>query len=232
MKKIILSLAVLLSMFGATNANAAMLNFDDITTDQWIETVPDGYGSYTGFGGFTWGNKANTPAYLNNVIIFDKVAPYGFTSIQYGAVSGNYAAVNNYGTPYLIKSATAGQTFTFNSAYFTTIDGAYSYPDEKDNVNSETVTVEGYLNGFLVASDNLTIFSNKATLFKGYDNFQNINELRLIGSEPTMFNSNFWMDNFSYNNEVETEVPAPEPASLILGAISLSSVLGFRKNRK
>jgi hypothetical protein len=97
-----LSVLVLSSVVVAASldvkANATVLTFDDIDTDN-LGAVSNGY------GGLTWNNMN----YIKNTHI--PTAGYGI-----GTISGSYTAFNGFGAPAYVSSSS---TFNFKSAYLT-----------------------------------------------------------------------------------------------------------------
>jgi hypothetical protein len=84
----------------STSANAAVLGFDDLTSDVTdAVAIPDGY------GGLNWDNF--------NVIHEDFYTTSGYGN---GTVSESYVAYNAYANPAWVTSDT---TFDFNGAYLT-----------------------------------------------------------------------------------------------------------------
>ncbi|MEN6427143.1 MAG: hypothetical protein ABFE13_17450 [Phycisphaerales bacterium] len=99
MSRFVCVMLVLVSLLGVcTSANAAVLGFDDVTTDEWAE-VPDGY------GGLNW----------DQVYTLRKDFHPG-SGYEYGTVSDSYVAYNYNANP---AWATSDTTFDFNGAYLT-----------------------------------------------------------------------------------------------------------------
>jgi hypothetical protein len=84
------------------NAGAIVLDFDDITTADWV-TIPDGY------GGFDW---------VNSEVVIEGFAGYYTQS----AVSGNYAFDNASGNASEVSISSG--TFDFLGAWFTPANGS------------------------------------------------------------------------------------------------------------
>jgi len=234
MKKIILTLAVFLTVFSATTAsNAAILKFDDVTTDSFLG-IPNGYGNYTGFSGFDWGNGVPVPYGQEKSVVMH----YTMAMIPPVAImSGQYAGVINMGNSLIIKPMDSSETFTFNSTYFTAINGAYSSPDEQFNENLITLNLKAYnLLDEKVFEDSIQVSNKYHTLYKGLNNYKDIARLELVGLNPTMINPQVFFDDFTYNEAYVpenngNEAPAPEPSSLILGLMGISSLVASRKNK-
>ena len=91
--------ALVLSLALASNANALLMNFDDISTSITFDYMPTSYNGYT-WDNFGIANGNNIPN----------------TGYQVGIVSQANVAFNNYGNPaYISKS----NFFNLNSGYFT-----------------------------------------------------------------------------------------------------------------
>jgi hypothetical protein len=226
MKKLLLTLLTAVALIATNSANAAVLNFDDITTD-WYSGISNGYGSHTGFDGFDWGGTH--PEYGYDMSIVMKASPLSTALPAAAIVSGEYAANNNDGSPLTLKAVNQSQTFTFNSAYFTATMGSYSNPADRYKENLQTFILKAYgLKGETIFEDSITLSSLHTTFYEGKDNYQNIASLVMYSRDATMGNNNFWMDNFTYN---EIPTPAPEPSSMILGLMGLGSMLGLRRRK-
>jgi hypothetical protein len=92
--------ALVLSLALASNANALLMNFDDISTSFRFDYMPTSYNNYT------WNNFGITNGNNDNAN----------TGYQVGIVSQANVAFNNYGNPaYISKS----NFFNLNSGYFT-----------------------------------------------------------------------------------------------------------------
>lgn len=102
--------------------------------------------------------------------------------------------------------------FNFDQAYF-----AAWQP------SSFNLLISGYKNGGLVHSQtiNLSGTYNNPALYT-FSQFNNIDTL--VFGTPTSAGQWFAMDNFQYS-------PAPEPASAVMGLLSLAGVLGFKKRK-
>jgi len=99
MSKFVYVMLAMVSLLGVcTSANAAVLGFDDITTEGMAE-VPDGY------GGLNWDQMYTLHK--------DYHAGSGY---EYGTVSDSYVAYNGGAYPAWVTSDT---TFDFNGAYLT-----------------------------------------------------------------------------------------------------------------
>ena len=122
------------------------------------------------------------------------------TGYERGVVSGDYAAFNGFGddASMLLSSDTE---FDFNGAYFT---GA---------LRNVAVTISGFRNGAVVYQETIGASNDVATWFDL--NMLNIDQLSFSSK-----NSQFVMDNFTYNRT--TSVPEPGTLSLLLvGSLAL-----------
>ncbi|MHC5934852.1 PEP-CTERM sorting domain-containing protein [Nostoc sp.] len=187
-------------------AQATVLTFDDLTPIQnpdifFFGSIPNGY------GGFDWDNFET-----NNVSNPD---PNHLTGYDYGRVSGDYVAFNEFGNPALIS----GSVFDFNSAYLT---AAWN--------NGLSVTVQGLKSGATLYSKTVVVDTTQPTLVN-FDYF-GIDQLRFTsfgGVEPDYLSgrgTQFVLDNFTFN-EKATSVPEPTflPALLSIATLSAGSVL-------
>lgn len=215
LKKLVIAAGAALVM--TNGAQAAVLTFDDYTTD-FKKTL-------TTYGGFTWTSTGIIEATAYNAHY--EVSDSGYDN---GVVSTDYVAYNQFAG---IASAADG-LFDFVGANFT---AAWR--------NDLQLTVTGYLNGLLIDTRTVTLQSEGADAAQWIAfNFNGIDKLEFnssggtintnfvyTGSDstmaPSMTGSHFVMDNFTYTS------PAPEPSSMVLGLMGLGSALGFRrKNAK
>ncbi len=208
MKKTITFLfAISLTLCIFNSVEAAVLNFDDITTEEYFH--------FTNYGGFTWDAKfavASDSFY----------ATYGNT---YGSPSGEYAASNDGA---LSVSVTSPTDFNFCGAYFTgwAVDDEYWEQDEESTATS--ITVIGYNNSTFVGSETMSLSTNQydwlATNFVGVDEIV----FQTSGTPP---DEPYWlMDNFTYNEPCTK--PIPEPASILLLGLGSLGILGLRRYKK
>ena len=94
--KYLMAAVTILTM--ATEINADVLSFDDVTTSTIGDSIPSGY------GGFDWSNMS--------VLHKDLHAGSGYEN---GTVSGDYVAFNNDGT----AASVSDGNFSFTGAYLT-----------------------------------------------------------------------------------------------------------------
>ena len=169
MKKTTLIIAFIILMAIATAANAVVLTFDDITTEQWL-LIPDGY------GGLNWDDFGTVHRSMHPGSGYDN-----------GIVSGDYCAYN-YGANI---ATTSDGAFNFVGAYLTAawnIDLNITVKGLKNNsvVYNETIQVDPYDSTWFEFNyydvDELTFESY------GGSNAQ-------LGGAGEMFA----MDNFTYN---------------------------------
>jgi len=108
MKRLTYSAVIITCLAGMCNpVNANVLTFDDVSTTDYHEPIPDGY------GGFNWNN-------FN--VIYGPTFPT--TAYDWGRVSGDYTAFNGYGDPAGITLSLG--TFDFNGVYLSNKDVASS----------------------------------------------------------------------------------------------------------
>jgi len=218
-KKLALAVATSAAFIMSSGAQAAVLTFDDINVSG------SNYVNLANYGGLNWMNTAvlNAEEYTPNS---------GYNNAN---VSGNNVAFNTYA-----EQATASYDISSNSLF--NFVGANFTAAWRDNLN---LTVAGYLNGVQRYTQTVTIQSDTAPNHIGSAaerytfNFDGIDELRLMATggtqnvdafgaaDPTkgIGGAHFAMDNFEYT-------PAPEPSTMVMGLMGLSSILGLRRNKK
>ena len=191
MIKLLTGLAMVLLIIDiAGSAQAAVLTFDDIPGVE-----QNSYGEIGSYGGFDF--SSDTGMSMDWIDTVD-------SRWNYGAVSGDFTMLNNYGGNAIIKSST-NQNFTF--------DGLYA---RIWSSGSRSVSIEGYKDGRLVYShDDLTLDTNW-NYFTGSSFY--INELRLN------FSNYFFVDNLSINQ-------TPIPSTMLLLYTGLV-ILAGSKNRR
>ena len=140
----------------------------------------------------------------DNMYIINKNA-HPDSGYDHGTVSLQNTAFNGFGSP---SSMFSSQAFDFNGAYFT---AAWE--------NGLHINLVGLLNG--VEKYSTQLIANTAGPVWYTANFQGIDTLAFSTNE----NSHFAMDNFTYNE------PVPEPSSMVLGLMGISSLLGLRKKK-
>ena len=134
MKKLFsLVCGILLIFAGSGIAGALVLDFDDITIENYAEI-------FDGYGGFNWDNFY--------VVHRDHLPGTGYS---FGNVSPFYSAYN-YQALEIAVARTDGSIFTFNGAWATS---AWSDNNE--------LTVKGYLNNALVNEMTIPIYTQSRT---------------------------------------------------------------------
>lgn len=173
----------------ASSVSATVITFDDhpnVAQNSW-----GAIGTYDGFT-FKGGN--------DRLDWIDTVGSYW----NYGAVSGDFTMLNNYGGTGVITAAN-GSDFTFDGLWAETWGRA----------SARNAYIEGYNNGALVWVS--TIVLNPT--FSYFDGMSGgIDELRLN------FGNFFLVDNLALN-----ESQVPEPASLSLFGLALAGLVVARR---
>lgn len=144
-----------------------------------------------------------------SVALIDKDYVHG-SGYERGVVSYENALFNGSSDDISISRNT---DFVFNGAYFTSA-----------LLDANQITVSAYNNNSFVGSKTFDIF-NLAPQYISFD-FGAVD--RLDFSSGVIQRHQFVMDNFIYDEAP----PAPEPSSMILGLMSISSLLGLRKKQK
>lgn len=179
----------------ASNAQAVVVNFDDLNTKGFI---PNSY------NGLTWNNM-----YQVDGLAYNGGVKNGYTA---GTVSKRHVALNAYGSPATIGSSS---DFVLNSLYLTAAwndDLIVSIKAFHDGTLNHAVTVilsaispkRFTLNWKDV--DSIVLTSSGGTLHKGYDGE----------------GEHFVLDNLAFNEPIS---PVPTPASLPLLAMGLAGLL-------
>lgn len=201
MKKGSVFLCVLLLLFVVVgNADAALLNFDDITTE-YDATVQE-------YGGFSWINMN----VLHKDYFKDK---FNINSgFENGVVSEEYVAVNNYARTAAVVSE--GAKFDFKGTFLT---AAWN--------NGLNITVVARLDGMEKYNETVTVDADCSTWFDF--NFLGINELEFsslggTNAELGWRGQHFVMDDFTFTEFAQIPIPSP----LILLSSGLIVIAGFR----
>jgi hypothetical protein len=196
LRKTLAALAVA-AAFGP--AQAALLTFDDVPGG----STQNNYGVMPSYMGFTFGCAAPCARGLDWI---DTVG----SSWNYGAVSGEFALLNNAGGDGIVRAAD-GSDFSFDGLWSRTWD-AYNSP--------RTVSIVGLNNG-------QTVWTVTGTLSTAWSFFGGatgaIDELRLnLGSY-------FLVDNLALNERGQA---VPEPTSLLLAGLGLAALGASRRTRR
>ncbi len=194
--------SVLVAGWG-TQANAAVLTFDDISSKA-SGIIPNEY------GGLSWSNFGymKTDLYKNN-----KESGY-----KNSAMSGNYVAYNKNAT--IKSSTTQSGTWDFSGAYLT---AAW-----RDGLK---ILVEGLLNGETKYSQVVTVDTKSSQYFDF--NYAGVDTVRFASWGGTPIGkknggTHFAMENFTYN----AGKSVPEPSGLLLMGAGLGALAWTRRKRQ
>lgn len=202
MKKGSVFLCVIFLLFVVVvGADAALLNFDDITTE-YDATVQE-------YGGFNWIN-INV---LHKDYFKDKFSIN--SGFENGVASGEYVAVNNYARTATVASE--GAQFDFEGTYLT---AAWN--------NGLNITVVAKLDGIEKYNQTVIVDADCKTWFD-FD-FSGINELMFsssggINAELGWKGQHFVMDDFTFTEFAQI----PVPSTLLLFSSGLIGIAGFRR---
>lgn len=193
-----LTAALLCACACAGTANASVLTFDDIPG-----AAQNRNGAIGTYAGYVFGSTGD----LNQMDWIDTVTTNEF--YNRGAVSGDFTMLNNYGGAAVIRKA-GGGAFTFGGLW------AENWLDW----DSSTGSLQGYLDGQLVWSSDVTLGGEAFTYFAG--TAANIDELRLD------FGGLFLVDNLELN---DAAAAVPLPATPALMGIGLAGLSLLRRRR-
>lgn len=179
MKNFVFSIAALCAILTANIASAGLLTYDDIGVPGYV------FPNYTQTGFVEQGFD-----FSNNMDVVDISPTSPLWSDAGPAVSGDFAALNDWGGPAVVTRA--GGTFSFESTYL------------KSWYNTNiTGSIEGYLDNVLVGTANFSLNGWANVLA----NFGKVDKVVITSN-----------DLFLLDNTVATAIsPAvPEPSSLVL----------------
>jgi hypothetical protein len=211
MKRFIISLAASILVFGASLASQAItlngetINFDDFNLPGSAALIPSGY------HGFNW----------NNFIIY-QVPAGAIGGYGTGLLSPNNEIYSITVTDQTITRANVGEEFSFTEIWATAA---------MNNTNLD-LYIEGRKNGQFVISDLISLNTSGPT-YMNYAGtaFEDIDELYFEGQVNGMgYIDNPTADIFQY--QFVLDAPTPEPSSMLLGFLGLSSLVGFRRKQK
>ena len=185
------ALAALLSMFGAA-ANATVLTFDDIPGQ-----FQNGVGLVNNYQGFTF----NQTLYSIDVV---------GSSWDFGAHSGEYALLNNYGGTGIVAKAD-GSDFSFDGLWAKT----WAFGATRSG------TIRGYKDNALVWSTTLDINGTTYTNFGAQSG--------MIDALHMDLGNYFLVDDLALDQPAQNEVP--EPASLALFGLAFAGLAAARSKQ-
>ena len=197
-------LLVVAAFVSSTSVNAAVIEFDDITT-RATATIADGY------DGFNWDGinvGGGTPPWWPG------------SGFENGRVSGEYVAWQSGGIQSAI-TLSGGGVFDFNGAYFTS---AWN--------TGLNITVDGLFNNSVIYSSISSFNTDGPTWFNL--NFSGIDTLLISASGGVSAGlgggGEFWvMDNFTYNEAISS---VPVPAAAWLFGSGLIGLVGIARRKK
>ena len=198
-------LTYLLTGILASGAQAAVINFDDLTN---LAPIPSGY------GGINWDSNAYA---LDDA----EFANSFFNS--YGSPSGEFAAYNGFGVPSITISSPVA--FDFNGASFTGLATRNSFV----SFTATDVTVLGYNGATLVGSVSMALSANSYQWLQA--DLLGITSLVITNSNTNAGVRGRWwlMDDFTYNQTPVNAVPVPAAAWLFGSALVGMARFGKRK---
>jgi len=207
MKRILL--VAIATAFSTCSAHAGFLHFDDLAGGS-------GSTSFTSYGGFTWSSTGGSPDWYT----LDDTAYTTTWNNNYTAPTASNAVFNGFGRTGI--SSTTGSDFDFNGAYFT----SWVDSDTYQSYSSRTITVEGWDDGVMVATQTMALSNTAYTWFAASASFSSIDAL--VFKNDTGQDNRWWlMDNFTYNMN-----PVPEPASLALWGLGALGACVYTRRRR
>lgn len=186
---------VLLGLSLSFVANAAVLDFEDVTT---------GNSSYLpeNFAGFNWG-------YQQYGVIVDNDPDYSYQTTfgnSYGSPSGEYALYNGDGEN---KDVFFSESIDFHGAYFTT----WAKNDAFGEGSSTSITIHGFNSGTLVHTISMDLSSTSYEWLQA--DFVGVDQLQF---QTSGFEEWWLMDDFTYDIN-SSAVPIPAAAWLFGSAL-------------
>ncbi|MEW6267231.1 MAG: VPLPA-CTERM sorting domain-containing protein [Thermodesulfobacteriota bacterium] len=176
-KILVLGLALLMTLGLAGFAGAAVIDFDDLVSEN---QVPSNY------QGFNWSESW---------YVYDDTSYMYYYGNTYGSTSGENAVFNGGG---VMVSTVSGNTFNFLGAYFT---GWASYNQSVWHT-SESITVEGYYQGSLVGTASMNLSASQYDWLNA--GLMGVDQLIFYSSGDSKW---FLMDDFTYNTGAPVPIP-------------------------
>lgn len=197
--------AILFALVLATSAQAIVLTFDDIGVPN--SAIP-GDNSGLAYKGFQFSSTTDVID-ISSTSIFSDQGPT--------AISGDYAAINNYGGPITITQLDNG-TFNFNDLFIR----SYGTGDLSGSITAYAGGVQ--VGQALFTSQN--IWNDIQANFTGIDTLV----ISVIADPLTSFDS-FLLDNIRIN-EFSAPTAVPEPSSLLLIGGGLAGLVFWRRRKQ